>query len=106
MSEPGWYPDPQDRAWLRYYNGRDWTGERQRALATEPVPSALLDDDRTVPRSALPSRPPRSTPRPEPRQPQARSGPGAHQLPFTLPAPTWPAPPRRPRRRRVVAGLS
>lgn len=28
---PGWYPDPQDPRWLRWWNGQGWTQHTHRA---------------------------------------------------------------------------
>ncbi|MFI9509031.1 DUF4041 domain-containing protein [Nocardia sp. NPDC052566] len=32
---PNWYPDPQDKGFLRYWNGTDWTGDR--------IPTSAVD---------------------------------------------------------------
>jgi hypothetical protein len=41
MSGPGWYPDPQDAASLRWFDGDDWTEYRQHVEAPpEPARSA------------------------------------------------------------------
>lgn len=37
MTMPGWYPDPNDPAWLNYFDGQRWTGDRQQA--TTPMPA-------------------------------------------------------------------
>ncbi len=33
VGQAGWYPDPRDPRWVVYWNGNNWTGDRQ------PVPS-------------------------------------------------------------------
>jgi hypothetical protein len=37
MAVAGWYPDPQDSASLRYYDGTDWTEHQQPATEAEPA---------------------------------------------------------------------
>lgn len=39
-SRPGWYPNPLDRATLRYWDGREWSG---RSRPAPPWTSALVD---------------------------------------------------------------
>ena len=36
---PGWYPDPEDKAYLRYHDGQNWTDNRSPATATATVES-------------------------------------------------------------------
>lgn len=36
---PGWYPDPEDKAYLRYHDGQNWTENRSPATATATVQS-------------------------------------------------------------------
>jgi hypothetical protein len=44
MTMPGWYPDPQDLGWLRYFDGQRWTDDRQAAVvAQRPEPAAPVD---------------------------------------------------------------
>jgi hypothetical protein len=31
MASPGWYPDPNDAAWQKFYDGHRWTGDRRPA---------------------------------------------------------------------------
>lgn len=36
---PGWYPDPQNPGWLRYWNGAQWTDHQASAWpVTPPAP--------------------------------------------------------------------
>ena len=126
MTSPGWYPDPEDAALVRYFNGDRWTGERRpvagSSLLDEPArqfagnghATEALPAYRTEPRSttALPDYAPASryrppaypSPAPYPEPPPADDD-------YRLPAEEdWPpaqrripAPPRRRRRPVVLA---
>ena len=37
--EPGWYPDPEDAALARYWDGYEWTEQRR------PFPQGPLERD-------------------------------------------------------------
>src|SRR6266545_6337588 len=104
MTMPGWYPDPQDRGWLRYYNGRTWTDDRQPALAAPPATQPRADDaDRTVPRQSLRAAPTATAPQTYHVTPQAQA---SYRL-VTPDGLQWPPPARRTRRRaRVLATLA
>lgn len=43
---PGWYPDPVDARFVRWWSGREWTGHVQGAIA-RPAPPAVRRDIRT-----------------------------------------------------------
>ena len=53
--EPGWYPDHNDPAFNRYWNGRAWTARRHPVNA--PTPPRPITQ-----RAANPSRPPAVSP--------------------------------------------
>src|SRR5690349_4652903 len=37
---PGWYPDPQDPRWIRFWDGAKWTEHVQRSLPVPPMPTS------------------------------------------------------------------
>ncbi len=91
MTMPGWYPDPNDPAWLNYFDGQRWTGDRQQATtpmpAQQPAQQSADVSDLTMPRpasgyaagSALPwSRPAQQ---PAPYQEHVAFPPGPSQAP-------------------------
>lgn len=80
--QPGWYDDPEDSNALRYWDGQNWTQNRQPKQTSQPMPPPTL--------------PPPSAPAPPPPPPGLQ--------------PQWPAPGgAAPRRSRtvvwVVAGV-
>lgn len=123
MTAPGWYTDPHDAAWLQYFDGERWTGERQPAVEV-PQPDPL---EHTVPRTdpqyllgseaahhpTVTYEPPAyEAPAPHPTPPAATeySPPPATGQYTHEPRPAWTPTPRRAattRRRRVplIAGV-
>jgi hypothetical protein len=114
VTAPGWYPDPEDAALLRYFNGERWTGERQPAaasridepalhaagngFATEALPSYRTESHSTEP---LPAHPPATR-----YQPPAFPSPAPYVDPppaseHSQPLPRVEDPPPVPRRRAV-----
>src|SRR5882757_3008615 len=55
LTAPGWYPDPEDAASLRYFNGERWTGERQPAAAARIDEPALHSAGNGLATEALPA---------------------------------------------------
>jgi hypothetical protein len=66
--QPGWYDDPNDANAQRYWDGQDWTPQRQRKLNSQPsiapVTATQLPPLVTAPNLAWPKRP---TPQPAPK---------------------------------------
>ena len=44
----GWYPDPEARATLRYWAGRDWYEDADAASGTNSATTVLSDDTAIV----------------------------------------------------------
>ena len=62
--QPGWYDDPEDANAKRYWDGQQWTTQRQRKVNPQPPPAASL--------SSPPEQPPAApTLSPPPEQPPA-----------------------------------
>ena len=109
MTMPGWYPDPHDPVWLRYFDGQQWTNDRQPAVqgppAEQPAAEPRQDADLTMPRPASgagsapvpPSYPPAQQPTAylpggEPYAPPGQWAPQPAQQPAEPPA-QWPQQP-------------
>jgi hypothetical protein len=85
MPQAGWYPDPDDRAKLRYWNGDGWTDER-RARAPSSVDPSSVDpssvDPSSRPQPAASFAPPhRAGPTTAPTQSPASATPLANMPP-------------------------
>jgi hypothetical protein len=116
--EPGWYDDPQDPKAQRYWDGNDWTPNRQRKAAAAPVTSTPPPPPTpsAPPPPSTPSAPPPTASAPPPPPPSTLPPPAASAASPNVPPPSpsaQPVPPaaarakfRVSKRALVLAGLA
>jgi hypothetical protein len=95
VGAPGWYPDPEDTAFLRYFDGVRWTHERVR---TERVSEYRPEREPAAAYAQARSQPTSSVPHLEPSPTNVYAPPTRED--DWLPAPSRHASRRTPRRRR------
>ena len=91
MTTPAnWYPDPEDAARLRYWDGTNWTEHRAPAVAPE-TPIAQVDE---IPAGEPDADPGQETSEPQSYTPTPGQPYDTHpQVPWNPPMPAWDTPP-------------
>jgi hypothetical protein len=104
-NQPGWYDDPQDPNAQRYWDGRNWTPQRQRKPDARAARPPVTPAQQPPPPSAAPTQvTPLQAPPPRPNPPPSAAQTRAAPLPPRPPQPAGPPRPPRPANRPPTPG--